>query len=66
MTVMCVIYRELYITRHYGCGYLLNLIREAPLAAGSTMAPLPCSHSPLSLAKTFASQLDCIGRCCNL
>ena len=30
------------------------------------MAPPPCSHNPLSLAKTFASQLDCMSRSCNL
>ena len=48
MTVMCVISRVLYTTQHCGCGFLFYLIREAQLAAGSTMAPPPCSHNLLS------------------
>ena len=37
MTVMCVISRALYTTRHCRCGYLLYFIHEAPQAAGSTI-----------------------------
>ena len=68
MTVMCVISRALYTTRllYCKCRYLLHLIRESPQAAGFTIALRSCSHNPLSLAKTFASQLDCIGRRCDV
>ena len=49
MTVMCVISRALYTILDYcKCRYLLHLIREAPQAAGFTIALRPCSHNPLS------------------